>query len=199
MVSDNAEKEGVPQEVGASDFPNRLERASGAFSKQVVPKQLEDIQGEHALVKGLEKTLKRLPIPLPGSEYMPPSVVLRLLDRMPILLTKENNTLYCIGNVRVYRLANCTLDRKELVPTLQYSGSLTSKRREQLVQGLLVEMFLLPSIFARRANDLQVLNSAWQKAKDAKLLDFWGGAESFSVLCGETPAIPKRKRGLPHG
>jgi hypothetical protein len=161
--------------------------------------RLADIRGDHSLVKELQGALKLPPFALARSKCIPKDVVRILMERIPLLTCKEKNAIVCIGNIRLYRLASSVLDKSELVQTIQYSGSLSNKRRERLKQGLLIETFLMPAIFGRRAHELQALNSAWERVADANLLSFWAGVESLAELYREDPSLMKRKRAARRG
>lgn len=160
---------------------------------------LRDIQGEHSLVRDLDDILNLPPFPQPPTQNIPEDVVRHLLQRMPLLVCNENGATACIGNTRLYRLAHFVLQLDDLVPTIQYSGSLSKNRREHLKQGLLTERFLMPAIFGRRKNELLALSSAWKSAKHAKLLDSWKGVRSFPELYGQIPDSEKRTRAPRHG
>lgn len=189
-----------PQPAPAGAAPqNDPKENSGTFPNQVVRMRLADIRGEHSLVKELEGVLKLPPFALPRSECMPKDVVRILVERIPLLTCKEKNAIVCIGNIRLYRLASFVLDESEFVQTIQYSGSLSNKRRERLKQGLLIETFLMPAIFGRRAHELQALSPAWGKAADANLLSFWAGCGSLAELYREDPSLMKRKRAPRRG
>lgn len=189
-----------PQPATAGAAPrNDPKENSGTFSNQVVWMRLADIRGDHSLVKELQGALKLPPFALARSECIPKDVVRILVERIPLLTCKEKNAIVCIGNIRLYRLASSVLDKSELVQTIQYSGSLSNKRRERLKQGLLIETFLMPAIFGRRAHELQALNSAWERAADANLLSFWAGVGSLAELYREDPSLMKRKRAARRG
>jgi hypothetical protein len=180
--------------------PQVSEQATGVFSDRIVRMPLEAICGEHALVTEFERCLDLPYFPEPKAGCMPKDILRTLLGRAPILICKQGkNRDACIGNVRLFRLARIALDASELVPTIRYEGSLTENRCERLRQGLLVETFLLPAIFGRRAVDLDALSAAWGKATTAKMLDFWSGPESFAELYRSDPEPRKRKRGEHRG
>lgn len=171
---------------------NQPKTVSGAFSDQIAPMRLADICGEHSLIRKLDGVLKRPPFPTPKSEFMPPRVLRHLLERMPILIAQENGKTVCIGNVRLFRLAGTVLP-EESVPTVQYLGSLSRKRREQLEQAFLVETFLMPAIFGRREEELRALKAMWKRASDENLLDFWTGVDDLDALFRRDRVPAERK------
>jgi hypothetical protein len=180
--------------------PQVSKQATEVFSDRIVRMPLEAICGEHTLVTEFDRCLDLPYFPEPKAGCVPKDILRTLLERAPILICKEGKDRdACIGNVRLFRLARITLDSREPVPTIRYEGSLTGKRREQLREGLLIETFLLPAIFGRRAAELEALSVAWGRATTAKMLDFWRGPESFAELYRSDPGPRKRKRGEHRG
>lgn len=188
---------GVEPTSGADDLTIGSPLLVGIFSKQIEPVRLAEIHGEHSLVSDIETVLNRPPFPLPPLKCLPPEVVRSVLESMPLLVMKEQDEVVCVGNIRLYRLANYALAPQEFVPTRQLAATLTNNGSDNLKNSLLAEAFLLPAIFGRRPAELRALKLAWQRAAEAKHLGFWPGVDSYSELCRETRAGRGRKRA--HG
>lgn len=134
--------------------------------------RLGNIKEIHPLVLEIEAALKQPAYPLPRKESAPAELVRILLDGTPLLIRTEANVTVCLGQFRMYRLAQYVLDPNEMVPVRNYEGSLNETRRAQSRQRVLLEMFLLPAVFGRGAAEMPALSSAWQRARGAGLLQF---------------------------
>ncbi len=199
-MSDEAEKQSeIVSDLSTASPPspvNSTKPATGTFSSTIIPVRMEDISGEHGLVREFDQFLNLPYFPQPKPEFLPTDVVRILLGRTPLLVYRERKGQYtCIGNVRIYRMARLAFEPSELVPTISYSGSLTKIRRERLWEGLLIETFLLPAVFGRRGAELSALNAAWEKTSAAGLPDFWKGIGGFAEMYREATEPYKRKRG----
>jgi hypothetical protein len=160
---------------------------SGCFSNSISEVQFGDIAGEHDLVKKLYAELNLPFFPQPPAECVPKHVVLSLLQRIPILIRKERGHTFCIGNVRLYRLGLAVqLDDGDSIRAVEYTGSLTKDRLAELKQGLLIETFLMPAIFGRRALETEALNIACARVAE-KNLDFWAAPDRLARLYREIP------------
>ena len=186
--------EGIARASNADDLTNGSPLLVGLFSKQIELVQLAEIRGEHSLVSDIETVLNRPPFPLPPSKCLPREIVRNLLEVMPLLVTREKDDVVCVGNVRLYRLANYALDPQEFVPTRQPAATLTTDGCDSLKNSLLAEAFLLPAIFGRRTAEQRSLKTAWERATEAKLLEFWPGVDSYSELCRDNKAVGRKKR-----
>ena len=179
---------------GADDLTNSSPLLAGLISREIEPVQLAEIRGEHSLVSEVEKVLNRAPFPLPPSKCLPREIVRNILEVMPLLVMREQDVVVCVGNIRLYRLANYALDPQEFVPTRQLAATLTTDCFDNLKNSLLAEAFLLPAIFGRRTAEQRSLKIAWERAGKAKRLEFWPGVDSYSELCRENKAVSRRKR-----
>ena len=101
---------GIGQASGVDDLTNRSPALVGLFSKQIEFMQLSEIRGEHSQVRDIETVLNRPPFPLPPLKCLPRGIVTSILECMPLLVMKEKDAVVCVGNIRLYRLANYALD-----------------------------------------------------------------------------------------
>ena len=139
--------------------------------------RLEEITGEHPLVAKLEQVLKLPYFPQPRRECIPTGILIRLLERMPLLVTREGGDetgFACVGNVRLYRLARVSLPVTEFVPVIKNAAALTRDLQQDIENGILVETFLAPAVFGRRKDEAKALIAAWDRAAKGELLNFWG-------------------------
>lgn len=197
MDATNPKEVAEPQPL-ASSVVSKHPSKTGGFANQVVRMQLVDIGGEHSIVTDLDSELNLPYLSQPPQESLPKDVVRILLERTPLLTRQEKGHAVCIGNIRLYRLALVILGPSEFVPTIEHSGALTADRIERLRQGLLAETFLLPAVYGRRAPELKALRAAWERAAEAKMLEFWP-CKGFAGLYGEDAVPPKKKRAPRRG
>lgn len=156
-----------------SSQPVSPPQKTGVFCSTICFPQLTEIVGEHSLVTEALDVLKLPPFPQARPESVPPEIVLTLIRRHPLLVRKERDKTFCIGNIRLYRLAKLHLEPKEPVPTIEYIGTMTRSRKRELLESLLIETFLLPAVFGRRDLELRALVEAYKRAESGHVLDFW--------------------------
>jgi hypothetical protein len=158
--------------------------------------RLGEIRGEHSLVTKLEQKLQLPYFPQPRRECIPAGILIRLLERMPLVVTgdgSDENGFACVGNVRLYRLARISLPFTEFVPVIRYTAALTADVQQDLENGLLVETFLAPAVFGRRKHEVKALIAAWDRAAKSELLNFWGaGIDPYGLFRESVKASSKR-------
>lgn len=158
--------------------------------------RLEEITCEHPLVAKLEKLLQLPYLPQPRRECIPAGILMRILERMPLQVTRhggDDEGFACVGNVRLYRLACISLPATEFVPAIKIAADLTNDLQQDLEKGLLVETFLAPAVFGRRKDEAEALIAAWNRAAKSGLLNFWGaGINPYGLFRERGKASSKR-------
>lgn len=128
--------------------------------------RLGDITQEHHLVKELDRQLGLPFFAGPPKEFVPAAWLSALLERMPLMVRQDRGeSIACVGNIRLYRLARLVLSGDDMIPVHRHMGSLTVRRRERLLEGLLAETFLMPAIFGRRVEEVHALDAGWVRTR----------------------------------
>jgi len=158
--------------------------------------RLEEITCEHPLVTKLEQVLQLPYLPQPRRECIPAGILIRILERMPLQVTRDGgheNGFACVGNVRLYRLARYSLPATEFVPVIKIAAALTRDVQQDLERALLIETFLAPAVFGRRRDEVEALIAAWNRAAKNGLLNFWGaGVDPYGLFRERRKVSSKR-------
>ena len=157
--------------------------------------RLGDIAQEHHLVKNLDRELGLPFFAGPPKECVPAAWVIALLERMPLVVRQDHGeSIACVGNIRLYRMARVVLSGDDMVPVHRDIGSLTTRRKKRLLEGLLAETFLMPAIFGRRAGEIYALEAGWVRIQSS---DQTKHTEVDMASLYRSEAV-RSKRGRPH-
>jgi len=177
LANKNAQSLKPNAEPLASQSSPKAKMAPNVLGNCAVRMRLENIGLEHHLARDLEREMGLPFFAAPPREHVPAAWVVALLERMPLVVREDHGEgVTCVGNIRLYRLAQIALSGDEMIPVRRDTGSLTARRKQQLREGLLAEAFLLPAVFewSQKLNHLLRLTSVqptfWPKVTNSLYL-----------------------------
>ncbi|PIY29431.1 MAG: hypothetical protein COZ09_04940 [Comamonadaceae bacterium CG_4_10_14_3_um_filter_60_42] len=132
---------------------------------RLVKLSLEKIQGIHPAIVLLEQELDIPPLKLP-SKYaasLDKELISMLARKPPIVF--RNKRLWCIGNVRAFKLAKSILPPDKPIGCIE----LFDLTEEQIKTDYLTEFLFDPAVFGIHASDLKIVAEAARKAINTKL------------------------------
>ncbi len=124
------------------------------------PYQLNLIQGLHPVIEKLFAELKIPPLRQVQKSAMDRSMVERLLEIHPLILTELNNGLRCTGNFRLFQIARRSLPQDALIPCLLES----TIREDLLQQRAIAELLYYPAYAGAHSSDVPSLFEVYLRA-----------------------------------
>lgn len=124
---------------------------------------LADISDVHDAILELERTLSLVPLSVPSPEMRNAKNLRPALAAYPVWLARVKEKFVCVGNVRMYRLANLCMSRNDEIPALVFKAR---SRRDVVQMNYLVERYGLAALFALELDDVRCLHDVWKNNLD---------------------------------
>ncbi len=138
------------------DHPEQAQQAKEVEIRRI---SLAEISGVHNAILELESTLSLTPLSLPSREVLNAKILRSALTAYPIWVTRTKEKFVCVGNARLFRLAKSYLGVNDEIPVLVAK----SRRTRDVIQtNYLVELYVLPAVFALGLDDVRRLHEIWK-------------------------------------
>jgi hypothetical protein len=170
-----------------------LANAAGSSNGQeLITVRLEEIHGEHELVKKVRREstghMRELP-----QNILTAAGLSDLAHRYPMHVVEKKQGYVCIGGLRLFRLMTLNSPKAAVVPVLVHRQGI---KEQQLKDYIYIDLYLAPALFGVYHKDRRQLCKEWGKPQRAGLFScfiYHPGIEALEKLLGFDFRAPKAK------